>query len=89
LPGVFQPPSVGWDAGRSARFVAGTGSRSCGWYDCPYLPEELKANCSECNYNVATGEGCRGVCGEPPGCQRAAEGRQQAENARRLQAQQR
>jgi hypothetical protein len=25
-------------------FVAGTGTRSCGWYDCPYLPEELKVN---------------------------------------------
>ena len=69
-------------------FVAGTGTRSCGWYDCPYLPEALKVNCPECNYNFATGEGVP-WCGEPPGCQWAAEGRRHAETALRFQAQER
>jgi hypothetical protein len=76
---VFQQcPGCAYD------FVAGTGTRACGWYDCPYLPEELKVNCPECNYNFASGEGAP-WCGEPPSCQWAAEGRRHAENARRLQ----
>lgn len=68
--------------------VTGTGTRSCGWYDCPYLPEELKVFCPECNYNFATGEGTPG-CTDPPDCDWAAEGRSHAENARRFLAQQR
>jgi hypothetical protein len=65
-------------------FVEGTGARSCGWYDCPYLPEELKVLCPDCNYNFATGEGSP-WCADPPDCGWAAEGRQHAENARRFQ----
>ena len=65
--------------------VTGTGNKSCGWYDCPYLPEELKVFCPECNHNFATGEGAP-WCGEPPGCRWAAEGYQHAENARKFQA---
>jgi hypothetical protein len=80
---VFQQcPGCAYD------FVAGTGTRSFAWYDCPYLPEELKVNCPDCNYNFATGEGAP-WCGEPPSCQWAAEGRRHAENALRFQAQQR
>ena len=80
---VFQQcPGCAYD------FVAGTGTRSCAWYDCPYLPEELKVNCPDCNYNFATGEGAP-WCGEPPSCQWAAEGQRHAENALRFQAQQR
>src|SRR6266536_785418 len=58
-------------------FVEGTGARSCGWYDCPYLPEELKVLCPDCNYNFATGEGSP-WCADPPDCGWAAEGRQHA-----------
>ena len=44
---VFQQcPGCAYD------FVAGTGTRSCAWYDCPYLPEELKVNCPDCNYKL-------------------------------------
>jgi hypothetical protein len=48
-------------------FVTGTGQKSCGWYECPYLPEELQVFCPECNHNFATGEGAPS-CGEPPSC---------------------
>jgi hypothetical protein len=67
--------------------VTGVGSKSCGWYDCPYLPEELKVFCPDCNHNFATGEGAP-WCGEPPNCRWAAEGYQHAQNARRFQADQ-
>jgi len=69
-------------------FATDTGSKACGWYACPYLPEELKVTCPECNYNFATGEGTP-WCGEPPSCRWAAEGYQHAENARRFQSEQR
>jgi transposase-like protein len=69
-------------------FVTGTGTKACGWYDCPYLPEELKVLCPRCNYNFATGEGTP-ECGEPPSCDLAAEGYQHAEIARQFQAGQR
>lgn len=69
-------------------FATDTGRKACGWYDCPYLPEELKVSCPECNYNFATGEGTP-WCGEPPSCRWAAEGYQHAQNARRFQAGQR
>ena len=68
-------------------FVTGEGTKSCGWYDCPYLPEELKVFCPACNYNFATGEGVT-WCGDPPSCRWAMEGYQNAENARRFQAEQ-
>jgi hypothetical protein len=68
-------------------FVTGEGTKSCGWYDCPYLPEELKVFCPACNYNFATGEGTT-WCGDPPSCLWALEGYQNAENARRFQAEQ-
>jgi hypothetical protein len=67
--------------------VTGVGSKSCGWYDCPYLPEELKVFCPDCNHNFATGEGAP-WCGEPPNCRWAAEGYEHAQNARRFQADQ-
>lgn len=44
-------------------FLTGEGTKSCGWYDCPYLPEELKVFCPACNYNFATGEGVA-CCGD-------------------------
>lgn len=67
--------------------VTGTGEKGCGWYDCPYLPEELKVTCPECYYNFATGEGTP-WCGEPPNCGWAAEGYEHAKNAREFRAQQ-
>jgi hypothetical protein len=75
-------------AGCDYDLVTGTGQRSCGWFECPHLPEELKVTCPDCNYNFATGEGAS-WCGEPPCCRWAAEGYRNAENARRFQAGQR
>ena len=69
-------------------FVTGTGRKACGWYDCPYLPEELKVMCPACNYNFATGEGTP-ECGEPPSCSWSVEGYEHAETARQFQAGQR
>jgi hypothetical protein len=77
--GYRQCPGCDYD------LVTGTGQRSCGWYECPYVPEELKVTCPDCNYNFATGEGAS-WCGEPPSCRWAAEGYRNAENARRFQA---
>ncbi|HEX9695219.1 MAG TPA: hypothetical protein VGB64_02775 [Actinomycetota bacterium] len=61
LPAFRQCPGCRYD------FLTGDGTRSCGWLDCPYLPEELKVFCPACNYNFYTGEGdphCErlGVC---------------------------
>ena len=53
-------------------------------YDCPRLPEELKVNCPECNYNVAAGDGVA-WCGE----RRAASGWPRAGARRLFQAQRR
>lgn len=69
--------------GCSYDFITGEGARSCNWYDCPYLPEELKVFCPECNYNFATGEG-RPRCADPPACNWAVEGYRRAEAARRF-----
>ena len=87
-PPETPPPVYRRCPGCDFDFLTGTGTRSCGWYECPYLPEELKVTCPECNYNFATGEGAP-WCGEPPNCRWAAEGFQHAENARRFQAGQR
>ena len=59
--------------GCSYNIATGTGKRSCNWYDCPYLPEELKIFCPQCNFNFATGEGSS-RCGDPPTCQWAGPG---------------
>jgi transposase-like protein len=85
VPGA-RPPVFRRCPGCDYDFLTDTGKKACGWYDCPYLPEELKVTCPECNYNFATGEGTR-WCGEPPDCRWAAEGYRHAENARRFQAQ--
>jgi hypothetical protein len=87
---AHHPPYLGYRQcpGCDYDLVTGTGQRSCGWYECPYLPEELKVTCPDCNYNFATGEGVS-WCGEPPSCRWAAEGYRNADNARRFQAGQR
>jgi hypothetical protein len=69
--------------GCSYDFVTGEGARSCGWFECPYLPDDLKVFCPECNYDFATCEGTPG-CGETPSCEWAAEGIAHAENAHRF-----
>jgi hypothetical protein len=56
-PPETPPPVYRRCPGCDFDFLTGTGTRSCGWYECPYLPEELKVTCPECNYNFATGEG--------------------------------
>ena len=74
IPAFVQCP------GCSYNFVTGEGSRSCNYYDCLYLPEELKVFCPECNYNFATGEGER-RCDDTQPCTWAVEGRQHAKLA--------
>lgn len=76
IPEFRQCPGCSYD------FVTGEGSRACGWYDCPYLPEELKVLCPECNYNFATGEG-RPRCTDPPSCDWAVAGFRHAGEAKR------
>jgi hypothetical protein len=66
--------------GCSYNFVTGGGKRSCNWYDCPYLPEDLKVFCPQCNFNFATGEGAA-QCGDPPTCRWAEAGYEHAANA--------
>lgn len=75
------PPAFVQCPGCSYNFVTGEGLRNCGWYDCPYLPEEYKVFCPRCNYNFATGEGVPD-CTDPPSCDLAAEGYEHAEMAK-------
>jgi hypothetical protein len=74
-------PSFVQCAGCSYDFITGEGARACGWYECPYLPEQYKVFCPDCNYNFATGEGAP-RCSDPPICDRAIEGRAHALMAR-------
>lgn len=69
--------------GCSYDFITGEGTRSCSWYDCPYLPEGLNVFCPACNYNFATGEGAP-RCTDPPTCEWSTEGYKHAENARKF-----
>jgi hypothetical protein len=65
-------------------FITGEGRRSCNWYECPYLPEDLKVFCPECNYNFATLEG-NARCGtDPPTCDWAIAGYRHARNAEKF-----
>lgn len=47
--------------------ATGEGERTCHYYACPMLPEELNVVCPLCLYNFFTGEGSP-ACGEPPSC---------------------
>ncbi len=47
--------------------ATGDGVRSCHYYACPYLPEELMVFCPTCNYDFFTGEGAP-ECSDPPSC---------------------
>ena len=62
-------------------FITGEGSRACHWFECPYLPEDLKVLCPYCSYNFATDEG-QPHCGDDPTCEWAEEGRRHAATAR-------
>jgi hypothetical protein len=53
-------------------FVTGEGRRSCHYYECPYLPEELDARCPVCLFNFAANDGAP-ACGDPPDCEFARE----------------
>ena len=75
------PPAFVQCPGCSYNFITGEGARNCGWYECPYLPEEFKVLCPGCNYNFATGEG-NAHCGDPPTCEWAIEGRRHAKLAK-------
>lgn len=77
LAGFRQCPGCSFD------FVTGEGSRSCHYFECPYLPEALKVFCPECNYNFARHEGSP-HCSDPPRCEWAIEGYRHAQAARRV-----
>jgi hypothetical protein len=70
--------------GCSYDFITGEGSRSCGWFECPYLPEDLKVFCPECNYNFATREGRARCSDDVPSCDWAREGFAHARAAKRV-----
>lgn len=38
-------------------WATGEGKRACSYYDCPYLPAELRVVCDWCGYNFVLGEG--------------------------------
>lgn len=61
-------------------FLTGEGFRSCSWYQCPYLPDDVDVFCPECNYNFWLGEG-NSRCGDPPTCDHARIGYEHAERA--------
>jgi hypothetical protein len=65
-------------------FLTGEGNRACNWYECPYLPDELKVFCPQCNYNFFTDEGSPS-CGSPPSCRWAEAGYEHAAFARILE----
>lgn len=77
IPAFRQCPGCEYD------FITGEGSRACHWFDCPYLPEDLKVVCPYCNFNFATGEG-QPHCGDEPTCEWAEEGRRHVAMARRV-----
>jgi hypothetical protein len=76
MPLFRQCPGCSYD------FLTGEGSRSCGWYDCPYLPEKYNVFCPACNYNFAAGEGDP-WCGSFTTCDWAAEGFRHAQAAKK------
>lgn len=68
-------------------FLTGEGTRSCHYYECPYLPEVLDVRCPTCLYNFHTREGQPG-CGDTPSCEFARhEARQHLHAARHWQHQ--
>ena len=67
--------------GCNYNFITGEGIRSCGWYECPYLPEEYKVFCPFCNFNFATGEG-EPHCHDLSTCESARAGYEHAALAR-------
>ena len=79
--GAERPPAFRRCPGCGYNFLTGEGRRRCSWYDCPYLPEDLKVFCPMCNYNFYTGEGLP-HCSDPPTCEWAAEGLRRADAIR-------
>lgn len=80
LPVWRQCPGCEYD------IVTGEGERGCNWYDCPYLPEDLKVFCPHCNFNFATEEGSP-RCGYPPSCKWAEPGYSHAVKAKEVRQQ--
>jgi len=77
IPVFRQCPGCGYDV------LTGEGTKSCGWYDCPYLPEDFKVFCPACNYNFATGEG-QPHCESLKTCEWAEEGFRRAKIVKRV-----
>lgn len=47
--------------------ATGEGERSCHYFACPYLPEELTVTCPTCQHNFFVNEGPG--CGQRPKCE--------------------
>jgi hypothetical protein len=47
--------------------LTGEGERTCHYYTCPYLPEELDVTCPTCTYNFVTRDTHR-ACEGGPAC---------------------
>lgn len=75
-----QCPGCGYD------FATGEGEKGCSYYECPYVPEELRAFCSTCMYDFVTGEG-NPPCADPETCEQGADARGKIANVRRWKAQ--
>ena len=73
-------------AGCNYDFATGEGEKACSYYDCAYVPEELKAFCPYCMYDYVTGEG-NPPCGDPDHCDHGIEARANVPNVVRWKAQ--
>lgn len=58
--GFMQCPGCSYD------LVTGEGDRSCHYYECPSLPEELDATCPTCNYSFTARDTHRACEGSEP-----------------------
>ena len=72
-------PGCGFD------LASGEGERSCHYFDCPYMPEELNVFCDVCRFDFFTMEG-NPSCADPATCDYGAVARSHVENVRRWQA---
>lgn len=61
------PPSFQQCESCDYDFATGEGERSCAYFECPYLPDELKVTCPDCMFNFAANDG-NPDCGDPPDC---------------------
>ena len=75
-------PGCGYD------LATGEGQRSCNYFDCPYLPDELNVFCDYCRFDYLTMEG-NPSCEEPAICEHGIQARANVANVLRWQKVQR